>query len=184
MCSTFSSTSYRFVLNRIVTFRKWICTIATASSQNNITYDMITANEFLLLQKFRNRMLTMHIAQILVRFGGFFPQAAGALRYFPENALHEYHKEVSNNTAMYTSTSCSRSPAPCRSSTSDPRHPPGNLTPRCRLLRQERAPSYINRPSSLCSCSTALLLARVFVALWPAEKRQKTPGVANGIQRP
>jgi hypothetical protein len=41
------------------------------------------------------------------------PQAAGALRYFPENALHEYHKEVSNNTAMYTSTSCSRSPAPC-----------------------------------------------------------------------
>ena len=113
MCSTFSSTSYRFVLNRIVTFRKWICTIATASSQNNITYDMITANEFLLLQKFRNRMLTMHIAQILVRFGGFFPQAAGALRYFPENALHEYHKEVSNNTAMYTSTSCSRSPAPC-----------------------------------------------------------------------
>ena len=54
---------------------------------------MITANEFLLLQKFRNRMLTMHIAQILVRFGGFFPQAAGALRYFPENALHEYHKK-------------------------------------------------------------------------------------------
>ena len=74
MCSTFSSTSYRFVLNRIVTFRKWICTIATASSQNNITYDMITANEFLLLQKFRNRMLTMHIAQILVRFGGFRKQ--------------------------------------------------------------------------------------------------------------
>ena len=62
------------VLNRIVTFRKWICTIATASSQNNITYDMITANEFLLLQKFRNRMLTMHIAQILVRFGGFRKQ--------------------------------------------------------------------------------------------------------------
>ena len=40
-------------------------------------------------------MITMHIAQILVRFDGFFPQAAGALRYFPENALHEYHKEVS-----------------------------------------------------------------------------------------
>ena len=162
MCSTFSSTSYRFVLNRIVTFRKWICTIATASSQNNITYDMITANEFLLLQKFRNRMLTMHIAQILVRFGGFFPQAAGALRYFPENALHEYHKEVSNNTAMYTSTSCSRSPAPCS--------------------QYHICPSYIDRPSSLCSCSTALPL--LLWPGWPAEKRQKTPGVANGIQRP
>ena len=77
------------------------------SEQHNIRH------EFLLLQKFRNRMLTMHIAQILVRFGGFFQQATGALRYFPENALHEYHKEVSNNMAMYTSTSCSRSPAPC-----------------------------------------------------------------------
>ena len=109
-------------------------------------------------------MLTMHIAQILVRFGGFFPQAAGALRYFPENALHEYHKEVSNNTAMYTAM--------------------------YNLLQQKSGSVltvshlYIDRPSSLCSCSTALLLARVFVALWPAEKRQKTPGVANGIQRP
>jgi len=123
---------------------------------------MITANEFLLLQKFRNRMLTMHIVQILVRFGGFFPQAAGALRYFPENALHEYHKEVSNNTAMYTAM--------------------------YNLLQQKSGSVltvshlYIDRPSSLCSYSTALLLARV--SAWPAEKRQKTPGVTNGIQRP
>ena len=139
MCSTFSSTSYRFVLNRIVTFRKWICTIATASSQNNITYDMITANEFLLLQKFRNRMLTMHIAQILVRFGGFFPQAAGALRYFPENALHEYHKEVSNNTG----------------------HVHVNLLQQKSGSVLTVSHLYIDRPSSLCSCSTALLLAEV-----------------------
>ena len=68
------------MLDRSVTFRRWICTIATASSQSNITFDMITANESILQQEFGNRMLTMHIAQILVRFGGFFLQAAVALQ--------------------------------------------------------------------------------------------------------
>lgn len=120
------------------------------SEQHNIRHDKRE-------RMFRNRMLTMHIAQILVRFGGFFPQAAGAMRYFPENALHEYHKEVS--TPRQITRPCTRQP----------------LAAEVRL--RAHSITSILPTKLLCSCSTALELFSW--PGWPAEKRQKTPGVSN-----
>lgn len=110
------------------------------SEQHNIRHDKRE-------RMFRNRMLTMHIAQILVRFGGFFPQAAGAMRYFPENALHEYHKEVS--TPRQITRPCTRQPLAAE------------VRLRAHSITSVHLTSTDQAPVQLQHCSRALLLARV-----------------------
>ena len=88
------------------------------SEPHTICHENCARNlQTLLQQEFGNSMLTMHIVQILVRIRRVLSASSWALRYFPENALHHYHEEVSTpgqiTTAMYTSTSYNRSPAPC-----------------------------------------------------------------------
>ena len=69
-------------------------------------------------------------------------------------------KKSANNTAMYTSTSCSRSPAPCS--------------------QYHICPSYIDRPSS---CAAAALLSSSSLGpggrLKNAKKRQVWPTASN-----